>query len=210
MSHYPVSFELDRPATMNRAHVFLRIVILVLASWVIGSGGWLGLVYVGFPAAAAVLIARKNGARYLAEDGDRVAGWIAFTVAILAYVALLTDELPGSDRGNVRVNVTRSGIPTVGSALLRIVKGIPSALALALLGLVSSVVWVIATISVLVSERYPESLWNFQSGIVRWEARLLAYLASIVEPYPPFSLDSGANETSTTTTPSAGLEPSTL
>ena len=59
----------------------------------------------------------------------------------------------------------------------------------ALLGLVSSVVWVIATISVLVSERYPESLWNFQSGIVRWEARLLAYLASIVEPYPPFSLD---------------------
>jgi hypothetical protein len=27
--------------------------------------------------------------------------------------------------------------------------------------------------------------------IVRWEARLLGYLASLVEPHPPFSFDTG-------------------
>lgn len=209
MSPNPVRFELERPLKMSRPHVFLRIVILVLLSWVVGGGGWLGLVYVGFPAAAAILIARKNGERYLGEDGERVAGWVGFTVALLAYVALLTDELPGGGRGTVRVEIDRSGAPTVGSALLRILKAIPSALALALLGLVSAVVWLIAAISILANEHYPESLWNFQSGIVRWEARLLAYLASLVERYPPFSLDTGPNETPTTAGPSAGLEPST-
>ena len=189
MNPYPVTFGLERPAKMSRPHVFLRIVILILVSWIVGGGGWLGLVYLGFPAAAAILIARKNGERYLAEDGDRVAGWIGYTVALLAYVALLTDELPGSGRETVRLEIARSGTPTVGSALLRILKAIPSALALAVLGLVSSVVWLIAAISILANEHYPETLWNFQSGIVRWDARLLAYLASLVEPYPPFTLN---------------------
>jgi hypothetical protein len=41
------------------------------------------------------------------------------------------------------------------------------------------VVALIAAISILLTERYPEPLWNFQAGVVRWEARLLAYLASL-------------------------------
>jgi Domain of unknown function (DUF4389) len=195
MTSYPVTLELERPAKMSRAQVFLRIVVLILVSWIAGSGGWLGLVYLGLPALAAVLISRKGGARYLSEDGERVTGWVAFIVGVLAYLALMTDELPGGDRSPVRLAVVRSGSPTVGGALLRIVKAIPSALVLALLGAVGWVVALIAAISILLNERYPEPLWNFQAGVVRWEARLLAYLASLVEPYPPFSFDTGSGET---------------
>ena len=65
---------------------------------------------------------------------------------------------------------------------------IPSALALFLISLISSIVSLIAAVSILVTEHYPESLWNFQRGVVRWEARLLGYLASLVETYPPYSL----------------------
>jgi hypothetical protein len=79
----------------------------------------------------------------------------------------------------------------VGSALLRIVLAIPSALVLAVIGIAGWVVWVVAAISILINEQYPESLWNFQCGVVRWEARLLAYLASLVDPYPPFAFDTG-------------------
>ena len=68
---------------------------------------------------------------------------------------------------------------------------IPSALVLALIGIASWVVWIIAAISVLINETYPEGLWRFQRGVVRWEARLLGYIASLVEPYPPFSFDTG-------------------
>ena len=62
---------------------------------------------------------------------------------------------------------------------------------LALIGIVSWVVWIIAAISVLINETYPEGLWRFQRGVVRWEARLLGYIASLAEPYPPFSFDTG-------------------
>ena len=191
-SPYPVTFDVDRPSKMSRAHVFLRILILVLASWIIRSGGWMGFVYLGLPVAAAILIAQKNGKRYLSEDGDRVTGWVAFIVGVLAYLSLLTDELPGAGREPVRLAVVRSGSPTVGTALLRILKSIPSAIVVALLGIVSSIVGLIAAISILLKERYPARLWTFQSGVIRWQANLLAYLASLVEPYPPFSFDTSA------------------
>jgi hypothetical protein len=192
MNSYPVTFELERPPTMSRAHVFLRILILVLASWIIGAGGWLGLAYLGLPAAAALLIAQKSGQRYLTEDGDRLTRVVELIVGVLAYIALLTDELPGPGRRPVRLTIVRSGSPTTGTALLRIPRAVPSALALALLGLVSWVVWVVGAVAILRDERYPEGLWNFQRGVVAWEARLLAYLASLVDPYPPFTFDSTA------------------
>lgn len=194
MAAYPVTFDLERPAKMARVHVVLRILILVVASWIAGSGGGLGLVYLFFPVAAAILVSQKGGPRYLAEDGDRVTRWIAFVVGVLAYIAMLTDELPGGGRNPVRLELQRSGSPTVGSTLLRLLYAIPSALVLGLIGIVSWVVWVIAAIAVLVQESYPEGLWRFQRGVVRWEARLLGYLASLVEPYPPFSFDTGPAE----------------
>jgi hypothetical protein len=45
---------------------------------------------------------------------------------------------------------------------------------------------------VLVSENYPDSLWRFLLGIVRWEACLLAYLASLVDSYPPFVVETSS------------------
>jgi hypothetical protein len=188
---YPVTFDLERPAKMGRAQVLLRILLLVFVSWIAGSSGGLGLVYLGFPVAAAILVSRKGGDRYLMEDGDRVTAWIAFTVGVLAYVALLTDELPSSGRQPVRITILKSGSPTASTALLRIVTAIPSALVLVVIGFVGWIVWLIAAISILLNERYPENLWNFQRGVVRWQARLLGYLASMVEPYPPFTFDTG-------------------
>ncbi len=61
-----------------------------------------------------------------------------------------------------------------------------------LLGIISVIVWLIAAVMVLIRESYPEGLYNFQRGVLRWEARLLGYHASLVEEYPPFALDMGA------------------
>jgi hypothetical protein len=105
-------------------------------------------------------------------------------------VALLTDRLPGGGEKTVRFELERSGSPTVGSALLRILYAIPSLIVLAILGLVGAIVWVIAVVFILVNERYPEGFWRFLRALVRWEA-LLAYLASLVDRYPPFRLETG-------------------
>jgi Domain of unknown function (DUF4389) len=186
------SLDVSYPQRFDRVQVVLRVVIIWLAA-LIGIPFWL-ILYLGFPVLAAVLISQKDGARYLTEDGLRVTGWLRAVVAVIAYLWILTDRLPGSSESPLRFEVEPSGAPTAGSALLRILTAIPSAFVLALLMFVSAIVWVTAAIWILIAETYPESLFRFQREVVRWTARLLAYLASLVESYPPFSLDTGASD----------------
>jgi Domain of unknown function (DUF4389) len=186
---FPVTFDVERPPVFQRAHVFLRVGLLVVIGWL---GHPVGLLWLGLPVAAAILVSQKGAQRYLDEDGptiSRVLGWI---VAVVAYLALLTDRLPGPGEHPVRFHIERSGSPTTGSALLRILYAIPSLVVFAIAAFVGAIVWVVAVVLVLVDERYPESLWRFLLGIVRWEACLLAYLASLVDRYPPFALATGS------------------
>jgi Domain of unknown function (DUF4389) len=186
---YPVAFDAVRPPTFQRAHVFLRIGVLVVVGWIAHP---VGLLWLGVPVVASALIAQKGGARYLDEEGSavtRILGWI---VELAAYVALVTDRLPSDGAQSSSFRVERSGSPTLSSALMRIVNVIPSLIVLAILTFVAAIVWVIAVVSVLVSETYPEAIWRFLLGIVRWEACLLAYLASLVDRYPPLTLHAAA------------------
>ena len=183
---YPVTFDVERPPTLQRAHVFLRVALLVVVGWI---GHPIGLLWLGIPVVAAILVSQKGGQRYLDEDGPtatRVLNWI---LDVVAYLALLTDRLPGGGGHAVRFEVERSGSPTTGSALLRILYAIPSLIVLAILIFVGAIVWVIAAVFVLVSQSYPDGLWRFLRGIVRWQACLFAYLASLVDRYPPFALE---------------------
>ena len=188
---YPVTFDVDRPEKFERPQVFLRILVAVILSILGGALGWIfGLVYLGLPVVAAIFVWQKGGEKYLAEDGPRVTGWLRWIVAFYAYLGILTDRFPTEKPEEiVQFEVQTSGTPTVGSALLRLIYSIPSALVLSILAIVSAVIWVIAAVMVLVQEDYPDGLYNFQRGILRWEARLLGYHASLVEQYPPFALD---------------------
>jgi hypothetical protein len=186
---YPVTFDLERPPVFQRAHVFLRVALLIVIGWI---GHPFGLLWLGTPVVVAILVSQKGSRRYLDEDAPkltRVLGWI---VAVIAYLALLTGRLPGRIEHGVRFEVERSGAPTVGSALLRILFAIPSLVVLALLSLLGAIVWLLAVVLVLLNERYPESVWRFLRGIVRWEANMLAYLASLTDRYPPFALENGS------------------
>lgn len=183
---YPITFDVERPPVFQRAHVFLRLGLLIAIGWI---GHPFGLLWLGVPVVAAILVSQKGGQRYLADDGPKVTHVLGWVIAVIAYLALLTDRLPGGDEPAVRFRVERSGSPTVGSALLRILYAIPSLIVLALLVFVGAIVWLFAVVLVLVNERYPESAWRFLCGIVRWEAYLFAYLASLTDRYPPFALE---------------------
>jgi Domain of unknown function (DUF4389) len=186
---FPVTFEVERPPVFQRAHVFLRVGLLVLIGWI---GHPFGLLWLGLPALAAVLVSQKGGQRYLNENGPTVARVLNWILDLVAYLALLTDRLPGEGAHSVRFEVERSGSPTTGSALLRVLYAIPSMIVLAILTFVGAIVWLISAVLVLVTESYPESLWRFLLGLVRWEAYLLAYLASLVDRYPPYTLETGS------------------
>ena len=198
-TNYPVSFDVTRPDKFERPQVALRIVVMLILCLLGAAFGWIfGLVYLVFPALAAIFISKKGPEKFLEEDGPRLTGWIRWLVAVYAYLGLLTDRLPSEKAEEiVRLEIQPGGSPTVGSALLRIILGIPSAIVLGLLGIVFFVTWIIAAIMVLVQENYPDGLYDFHRGVMRWQARLLCYQASLVEPYPPFALDTGAEETAT-------------
>ena len=193
---YPVTFDVVRPERFERTQVVLRILLLIIISIVTGAVGWMfGLVYLLLPVLAAILVSNRGTERFIEEEGARVFGWLRWLVAFYAYLLILTDRFPTERPGEiVRFDVRAGGSPTVGSALLRLVYSIPNAFVFLLLGIVSVAVWLIAAVMVLVRESYPEGLYNFQRGVLRWEARLLSYHASLVEEYPPFALDMEAAE----------------
>jgi hypothetical protein len=186
---HPVGFGVERPPSFARAHVFLRLALLVVIGWVVHP---IGLLWLALPVVAAILVSQKGGQRYLEEDGPTVVRILNWILDLVAYLALVTDRLPGGAGRPVRFQVERAGSPTIGSALLRIVSAIPSLIVLAILAVVGAIVWTIALVFVLVEEHYPAGMWRFLVGIVQWEARLLAYLASLVDEYPPFALDTGS------------------
>lgn len=62
--------------------------------------------------------------------------------------------------------------------------GIPHGLFLAIFGVISFVISVVAWFSILLHEEYPERLFAFQVKMLRWRTRLYASLFNLVDGYP--------------------------
>ena len=106
--------------------------------------------------------------------------------------------------------------------LVKWVLAIPHLVVLALLWPAFVVVTVIAGSSILITGRYPRSLFAFTSGVLRWTwrvsyyattgglgtdrwiYRVVAYVALMTDSYPPIRLDQGSHEPAPMTTPPSG------
>jgi hypothetical protein len=200
---YPATFNIERPThEFDKTQVVLRIAIVIvigwLANWIVGAAYWV------LPILAAVMISQKGPEQYLADGEKGPVRWIRYLLAFFNYISLATDKLAFDDPDSVDFKVTTTGKPTVGSALLRIILGIPHAIVLGIIGIAFIVVWIISAISILVNGTYPEWAFGFIRGYLRWNARVLAYMASLVDEYPPFSFENGAGMPAS---PAAGAPP---
>ena len=191
---YPLHFDVKYSERFSRVQLALRIVLFVIIGLLGFSLGALFLVlYLALPAFAAINLSEEPPQEYLEQDGPRIARVLRWVMAVYAYFALLDDRPPTREPdGQLELEIHFGGRPTPATALLRILFGIPSALVLTVVMFFASIAWVIAFVLVLVRERYGHGLFEFQTGVLRWMVRLLAYQASIVEPYPPFSLGEAA------------------
>jgi hypothetical protein len=80
------------------------------------------------------------------------------------------------------------------SRLLIFVKwllAIPHLIIVALLGLISVAVTIIAFFAILFTKRYPRPLFDFVVGTYRWYANTAAYVGLLRDEYPPFSMEPG-------------------
>ncbi|HEY6033275.1 MAG TPA: DUF4389 domain-containing protein [Kofleriaceae bacterium] len=196
MTHdHPVQLEVRSPAHFDRVQLVLRLVLVILLAWVGLSTGWLGIAfYLLLPAAAAIAVSSEGRDVYRQDFAPQLWRVLRWVFELSAYMMLLTDRFPTADGELVHADIRITGQPTIGSALGRLVTSIPSALVLGVLGIGSTILTVIAVIVVLAAAPMPGWILAYQRGVLRWQARLAAYHASLVDEYPPFALETVGTE----------------
>lgn len=189
MTDYPVHFHAPHPEHFTRLQLLVRLVAFIaLGILGLSFGSFFVFAYLALPVFAAIRLASRPPEAYLDEDGPQIVRVLHWIAAISAWIGLVADRLPAhSPDETVELEVRRTAHPTVKNAMWRVIAGIPSALVLALLGFIGGLVWLWAALTILVSERVGNGAFDFLVGLQRWSIRLLAYQASLVDEYPPFS-----------------------
>jgi Domain of unknown function (DUF4389) len=190
MTAYPVHYAVTRPMRFTR----LQLVIRVIAFCALGVLGLsFGMVfvfaYLALPVYAATrLSAGRDPAAYVADDGPRVLRGLRWLAAVSAWAGLIVEHLPVHEAAeSVTLEIEGAAHPTSGHAMWRVVTGIPSAFVLGLLCWFGVLVWLWAALSILATQRIGDHTFHYLEGLQRWSLRLLAYQASLVDEYPPFS-----------------------
>ncbi len=109
----------------------------------------------------------------------------------LAYWALLRDEYPPFGDGEYPVEADIPGVVedrnrwTVGFRLILI---IPQIIVLVFVEVAWLVTAVIGWFATLFTGHYPDGLWEYGEGVMRWVLRVETYTLLLHDEYPPFSL----------------------
>ena len=215
-SDYPARLEIDYPESLNRLTTFFRIlwiipiaIILSLVSSVgetvnnttiLNEAGQVistsrqtagGLASSLFLATLLMIVFRQ---RYPRWWFDFVRELTRFEGRVAAYLFLLTDEYPSTvEEQSVHLEIEYPDVQTSLSRWLPLVKwllAIPHYILLFLLGVSACFIAFYAWFAILVTGRYPRSLFDFVVGVGRWGLRVGAYAFLLVtDRYPPFSMD---------------------
>jgi len=118
--------------------------------------------------------------------------YLRWRVRSSAYTALLRDEYPPFGEAAYPVE-TDIPVPLEPrdrlTVAFRPILALPHLLLVWLLGIAWGVVSLVAWFAILVTGRYPERLYEFSVGALRWTTRVEAYLLLLTDEYPPFTLD---------------------
>jgi hypothetical protein len=193
MMAYPVHYTAAKPVRFTRVQLLVRLIASVALGMLGLSLGLLFLVaYLALPAFAASRLSGRDAEAYLREDAPKVVRALSWMGAIYAWFALIVDALPvRAPDEQVHLEVEPMGTPTVATSLWRLVVGLPSAFVLAFLGCLGGLVWMWSALKVLLFEQVGDNAHAYLVGVQRWSFRLLAYQASLVDVYPPFTFDDG-------------------
>ena len=205
---YPVSVSVDPILTnRNRLTTAFRLILAIPHVVLVGGAG-LGLAFregrattvggEGGLLGAAVHLPRD---RQLVHDRDRrthIIGIRQFTsfymrwrVRALAYLMLLEDAYPpfGDAPYPASIEIVDPAGPrdrlSVG---LRILLAIPHFIVLFFVLLAWCFTTIAAWFIILFTGSYPQGLYEFGVGALRWLLRVQAYMLLLVDDYPPFSL----------------------
>jgi hypothetical protein len=194
MANHPVQLRVEHPGETERIQVVARLAFL-LAFAALGCSAIYWALYLALPAAVAVVLMRKGGQRYLAEDAPRILPVLRWFASAYGYLWLLTDVLPTAQGSPVDLEIEAGGRPTATSALWRLLFSLPALVVLAVLSAASGILWVVGAVLILIRKRLPDAIADVLSFTLRFQFQLVAYHLSLVERYPSLRADQAAQAT---------------
>jgi len=187
-AHYPVQLTAHYPDEQSRWKAALRFLlgIPVLIFALLLQGGVV-------PAIWATILVSRRIPRWLFDFQVAVGRW---QIRAASYLLLLTDEYPPFEGEypidyDVRYPAQSSRWKLV---IWKFVTSIPHFVVLGVLTLTLLPVAAIAWLALLMRGRHPPTLHGYAVGVIRWQARVQAYLFSLTDAFPPFSLSADAGE----------------
>ena len=202
---YPIRFsvdypdrELDRVTTAFR--IFTAIPILIVLGTVDG-GAWQwgtrhgtafaagagGLLFFG---PLLMIVFRQKYPRWWFDWNLEL---LRFSARVGIYLGLMDDRYPSTDEHqSVHLDIDYPDVQRDLNRWLPLVKwflAIPHYIVLIFLSIAAIIVVVIAWVTILFTGRYPQGMFDFVEGVIRWENRVVGYaFLMVTDKYPPFGL----------------------
>ncbi|CAN5872396.1 hypothetical protein BH23GEM9_BH23GEM9_28930 [soil metagenome] len=208
---YPVSVQI-RPATGERNRLttafrfFLAIPHMLLVGGPAAVGGWIGWQArdgLSWSSGGGVLGAVAGIAAIIAWFAIVVTGrhpdglwrlaafYLRWRIRAIAYMMLLRDEYPpfGDEPYPAELALPQpEGSRDRLTVFFRFLLALPHLILLCLLGVLWAFTTAVAWVLILLTGRYPETLYGFALGVLAWSARVEAYILLLRDEYPPFTL----------------------
>lgn len=192
-----IQFNIERQETYSRGLLLLRT--------------FLGIFYIWLPHYFVILFLYVGSSFVqlfsffaILFSGKLPEGFFNYQLGFLRYISRLnatamnmTDRYPtfgfNDPESNVHVEQEYKPERSRGLALLRFIFGffyilIPHSFVLFFISLASNFCVFISWWAILITGKYPESLFRFIEGSLRWNMRIFAYMVYLTDTYPPFSM----------------------
>jgi hypothetical protein len=202
---HPVEFDVDYPERqLDRLSTALRplfavpilVVLALLGGPAVAGGDDGGLFLIGLASGLIVvppLLTIVFREKYPRWWFDFNLAFLRFDNRVMSYLLLLRDEFPSTDEEQ-SVHL-RAPYPDVRDELNRwmpLVKwflAIPHYVVLLVLDVGVVLAAVAAWVAIVLTGRYPQRLFDFVVGVMRWHNRVVGYaFALVTDRYPPFRL----------------------
>ena len=203
---HPVEFAVDYPERqLNRLSTALRplfaipvLVVLALLggpAFAGGDGGG-GLFFIGLASGLIVvppLLTIVFRQKYPRWWFDFNLAFMRFDNRVMSYLLLLRDEFPSTDEEqSVHLQVAYPDVRTDLNRWMPLVKwflAIPHYVVLLVLDVGVVLAAIAAWVYIVCTGRYPQRLFLFIVGVMRWHNRVVGYaFALVTDRYPPFRL----------------------
>ena len=204
---YPVALSIDYPdRALNRLSSAFRIITIIPIAIVLGAiGGYSAQWGTNTSGRASTIVVGGTGLLFLPPllmivfRQKYPRWWFDWNLALLrfanrvgAYFALMDDRYPSTEEEqSVHLDFAYPDAQQLNRwlPLVKWLLAIPHYVVLLFLYLWAIVVVIAAWFAILFTGRYPQGMFRYVEGVIRWHNRVVAYAFVLVtDQYPPFRL----------------------